>query len=139
MRAREWTLLYVLAAGSNIVRAAPVDYMQAYQACLKAAGRTNNGSVGYCSETVAEQAQAEMDRLVGQIRASLQAEIPDEAAKMLQAQQSWTAYRNSHCALAGAHIGGPMYSYCPLVQNIRRVEELRELAEARAVADENEG
>lgn len=138
MNARLWSVLCLVGAGSEFATAAPIDYMQAYGQCLKSAGSTNNGTVGYCSETVAEQAQVEIDRLVEQIRTSLQAEMPDEATKLLHAQQSWTTYRDQHCELAGAHVGGPQYSYCPLVQNSRRVEELRELAEARVVYDQND-
>lgn len=135
---RTKVLWLLLGAGSELAAAVPVDYMQAYGECMKTAGRTNNGTVGYCSETVAEQAQVEIDRLVKEIHTSLQADMPEEAAKLMRAQQSWTKYRTSHCELAEAHVGQPMHCYCPLVLNIRRVEELRELAETRATADQND-
>nr|WP_277399204.1 lysozyme inhibitor LprI family protein [Achromobacter xylosoxidans] len=47
---------------------------------------------------------------------------------MEQTQKAWLAYRNGHCALAGAHVGSPMYEYCPMLLNINRADELRELA-----------
>lgn len=139
MRIPGFLLAGLLAAGSTGA-ATPVDYMQVYGECLKAAGRTNNGSVGGCSAAAAAQAQTEIDQLVGQIRHRLLAHLPDlpeHTARLADAQSAWQRYRDEHCTLAGAHIGGPMYDYCPLLQNIRRVEDLRELADALPAPDKD--
>lgn len=108
--------------------ATPPDYQQAYSKCLDEAGTINNGVVHTCSSTVSEHAKAEMTLLYRSFYRKLQAESPDEAAALDRAQKSWLVYRDLHCDLAGAHVGSPMYSFCPMQLNINRVNELRELA-----------
>jgi len=76
---------------------------------------------------VSEQAKVEMTRLYRSFYRRLLDQSPDDAAALDRAQKSWLVYRDLHCQLAGAHVGSPMYSFCPMQLNIARVNELREL------------
>jgi uncharacterized protein YecT (DUF1311 family) len=107
--------------------ASPPDHEQAYSTCLDASGGINNGSVDACSSAVSEAATIEMTHLYRQLYGKLLADAPDDAVKLDRAQKSWLIYRDLHCALAGSHVGSPMYSFCPMQLNISRVGELREL------------
>lgn len=41
---------------------------------------------------------------------------------------AWLAYRNGQCSLATIYVGSPMHGYCPMMLNIQRLEELKEMA-----------
>lgn len=120
-------LLLALPAFACASPASSPDYQQAYDTCLEQAGGINNGTVDACSSTVLEQAKVEMTRLYRSFYRRLLDQSPDDAAALDRAQKSWLVYRDLHCQLAGAHVGSPMYSFCPMQLNIARVNELREL------------
>jgi uncharacterized protein YecT (DUF1311 family) len=78
-----------------------------------------------CADEASEAAKREITRLY----AKLQAQLPPEDAKALEAsQRAWIHYRDIQCKLAGDHVGTPMYSVCPMDLNIARAVELAELA-----------
>ena len=104
------------------------EYDALYERCLKQAGRPiNNMVVHRCSSEVSEKAKAEINRRYRSIYAKLQSKDPDDAKKFEVSQRAWLLYRNSHCDLAGAHIGSPMYDHCPMTLNSARALELRVL------------
>ncbi len=108
--------------------ASPPDYMAQYDRCLKDAGAVNNGTVEGCSNAVSAAAKREINTLYAKIHAHLVLEFPEDADKLEQTQKAWLTYRNGQCSLAGAHVGSPMYEYCPMLLNIGRAGELREMA-----------
>lgn len=120
--------LSLMLSPALVLGATPPDYMGQYDRCLRDAGVTNNGTVGACAEGVSAAAKREINALYARVQARLANDYPDDAAKLEQTQKAWLAYRNGHCALAGAHVGSPMYEYCPMLLNISRAAELRELA-----------
>lgn len=105
----------------------PSEYDALYGRCLEQAGPVNNTVVHMCSSKVSEKAKAEITRRYKSIYAKLLSKTPDDAKKFEASQRAWLLYRNSHCDLAGAHIGSPMYDYCPMTLNSARALELREL------------
>ncbi|KAF3884106.1 MULTISPECIES: lysozyme inhibitor LprI family protein [Nostocales] len=116
---------------SGVAQATPVnrvDYQQMYGKCLKAAGVTNNSSVDRCSRQTFTATEQEMNRLYSKIYNQIASRQAEDAKKFELSQKFWLSYRDSHCKLAGAYVGSPMYSYCPMQLNISRVAELRELA-----------
>lgn len=122
-------LAFSLMLSPALVLGAPAhDYMGQYDRCLRDAGATNNTSVMACSDAVSAAAKREINQLYARIHARLSSEFPADADKLEQAQKAWIVYRNGHCDLAGAHVGSPMYGYCPMLLNINRADELRELA-----------
>lgn len=120
--------LSLMLSPALVLGASPPDYMGQYDRCLRDAGVTNNGTVGACAEGVSAAAKREINALYARVQARLANDYPDDAAKLEQTQKAWLAYRNGHCTLAGAHVGSPMYEYCPMLLNISRAAELRELA-----------
>ncbi|MGJ5630532.1 lysozyme inhibitor LprI family protein [Nostoc sp. CALU 1950] len=116
---------------SSVAQAAPVnkvDYQQMYSKCLKAVGVTNNSSVDQCSRQTFKASEQEINRLYGKIYHQIASRQAEDAKKFELSQKFWLSYRDSHCKLAGAYVGSPMYSYCPMQLNISRVAELREFA-----------
>lgn len=116
---------------SGVAQAASVnkvDYQQMYSRCLKAVGVTNNSSVEQCSRQTFKASEQEINRLYSKIYRQLASRQMQDAQKFELSQKSWLSYRDSHCQLAGAYVGSPMYSYCPMQLNISRVAQLRELA-----------
>ncbi|GAA6617677.1 lysozyme inhibitor LprI family protein [Scytonema sp. NUACC26] len=116
---------------SAVAQAAPVnkvDYRQMYSTCLKAAGVTNNSSVEQCSRQTFKATDLEMNRLYDKIYRQIVSRQAEDAKKFELSQKFWLSYRDTHCKLAGAYVGSPMYSYCPMQLNISRVAELREFA-----------
>jgi uncharacterized protein YecT (DUF1311 family) len=126
---RSWIAIAVLLAGvAQDAMAQSVDYRAMYGECLKKAGRTNNASVAQCSAQTFKAAGQEIDRLYSKIYQQMTSRNAGDAKQFASSQKSWIAYRDSHCKLAGAYVGSPMYGYCPMQSNISRVNELRELA-----------
>ncbi|MBR8652155.1 DUF1311 domain-containing protein [Achromobacter sp. Marseille-Q0513] len=117
-------LLLPLAA----IAAPAVDYNNLYDRCLTEAGAVNNTSVLSCSESVSGQVKREINTLYARLHAKLAQEAPEDADKLEQTQKAWLQYRNGHCALATSYVGSPMYGHCPMLLNIARALELRELA-----------
>lgn len=111
------------AAGAQ----SPSEYSAAYGECVEAAGPINNAVVQVCASRVSERAKEEIERRYRSIHAKLRSSDPADADKFEASQKAWLAYRNAHCALAGSHIGTPMYDYCPMTLNSARALELREL------------
>ena len=109
-------------------RRAAVDYNTLYDRCLTEAGAVNNTSVLSCSESVSAQVKREINTLYARLHAKLAQEAPEDADKLEQTQKAWLQYRNGHCALATSYVGSPMYGHCPMLLNIARALELRELA-----------
>jgi uncharacterized protein YecT (DUF1311 family) len=97
---------------------------QVYDKCL-GKGTLNNELVMGCADEASDAAKKEITRLY----VKLQAQLPEADGKALEeAQRSWIHYRDLHCKLAGAHVGTPMYSVCPMDLDIERARELAELA-----------
>jgi uncharacterized protein YecT (DUF1311 family) len=112
--------LPVHAAGE--VRRLPLE--QVYDKCL-GNETLNNTLVMGCAEEASAAAKKEITRLYEK----LQGGLPEEDGKALEeAQRAWIRYRDLHCKLAGAHVGTPMYSVCPMDLNIERARQLAELA-----------
>jgi uncharacterized protein YecT (DUF1311 family) len=113
---------------SGLAQAAPTDYRAMYSKCLSQAGGTNNGSVAQCARQTSESLDPEMRRLYNKIYSQIAARQPKDAQQFELAQKAWLSYRDTHCKLAGAYVGSPMYAYCPMQLSITRIVELRELA-----------
>lgn len=116
---------------SGVAQAAPVnkvDYQQMYSKCLQSAGVTNNSSVDQCSRQTFQASEQEINQLYSKIYNQIASQQPQDAKQFELSQNFWLSYRDSHCKLAGAYVGSPMYSYCPMQLNISRVAELREFA-----------
>lgn len=126
------TILIVLAALPMLLpcranaQTAP-NYDALYSACVDEHGPINNAVVEVCSNQVSERAKLEITRHYQAIHARLSADHPEDAAKFEESQKAWLKYRNTHCGLAGAYVGSPMYGYCPMKLNADRAAELREL------------
>jgi uncharacterized protein YecT (DUF1311 family) len=106
-----------------------IDYDTMYSKCSTDVGGGNNATVDACSNRTSYEAKKEITKLYKRIYAYYVTDLPKDAKEFEQTQRAWITYRNGQCYLAGAHIGSPMYSYCPMRLNIARVKELRELAE----------
>jgi uncharacterized protein YecT (DUF1311 family) len=120
--------LLLLSNGVSAATNTDIDYDAIYSECLKEMGGVNNGSVDACSTYASEAAKKEMTALYRKIYKTLGADSKNDAELLEQTQRAWIAYRNGQCKLAGAYVGSPMYSYCPMRLNIARVNELWELA-----------
>ncbi|OZI63944.1 lysozyme inhibitor LprI family protein [Bordetella genomosp. 1] len=107
--------------------ASSVDYDARYDRCLTEAGGANNTSVLNCSGSVNADVKAEMNTLYDKLHTRLVGESVADADKLEATQKAWLVYRNGQCDLATSYVGSPMYGYCPLMLNIQRVKELREL------------
>lgn len=103
------------------------DYSDQYDRCLSEAGATNNTSVLNCSSSVSASVKAEINALYGKLHARLAQQSPEDADKLEQTQKAWLVYRNGQCELATSYVGSPMYGYCPMLLNIQRADELREM------------
>lgn len=123
--ARGWCALLLVSAG--VGAQTPDDYDALYSRCVDAAGPINNAVVQACSETASEHAKREINQRYRSIHARLSADNPDDAKRFEASQKAWLQYRNLHCDLAGAHIGSPMYDFCPMSLNAARASELRAL------------
>ena len=112
-----------LAAGA----APAVDYNTLYDRCLTEAGAVNNTSVLSCSESVSAQVKREINTLYARLHAKLRRKRP-------RTPTSWNRRRRPGCNTATAiarsprPVGSPMYGHCPMLLNIARALELRELA-----------
>ena len=105
--------------------AAQADYDKRYQSCLDANGPINNGSVAACADEVSAAVKQEMNRVYQQLFLKLEQIAAEDARQLEAAQKAWLVYRNSQCELQGRHVGSPMYHYCPMQMNIRRLDELK--------------
>ena len=105
----------------------PSEYDALYAKCVDKAGPINNGVVAECSGQVSEKAKIEITRRYKSIYARLLMTNLKDAQKFESSQKAWLLYRNTHCDLAGAYIGSPMYSFCPMNLNSVRALELRKL------------
>lgn len=105
-----------------------IDHYEIYSTCIDEQAPINNSLVHGCAEFVSESAKKEITLLYRKIYKYISASSIDDALKFEKAQQAWISYRNNHCELSGYYIGSPMYSYCPMMLNISRAIELRELA-----------
>ncbi len=121
-------LLLLLPCATAMAAPEHADYDHMYSDCVDRAGTLNNGVVDACSSTTSEHVKAEMNALYKRIHDRLSTQSPQDADRLEQAQKSWLVYRNTHCDLAGAYVGSPMYAFCPMQLNIARLAELRELA-----------
>lgn len=126
-------MIRTLIAFSLMLMAATVhaagakDYTAQYDRCLSEAGATNNTSVLNCSSTVSASVKSEINALYGKLHARLAQQSAQDADKLEQTQKAWLVYRNGQCDLATSYVGSPMFGYCPMLLNIQRAEELREL------------
>ncbi|MCD9031014.1 DUF1311 domain-containing protein [Luteimonas sp. Y-2-2-4F] len=123
-----WLLCIALCAPVQAASAqSSSEYSAAYDDCVEAAGPINNAVVQVCASRVSERAKEEIEQRYRSIHARLRSSDPADADKFEASQKAWLTYRNAHCALAGSHIGSPMYDYCPMTLNSARALELREL------------
>lgn len=106
-----------------------VDYEQRYGQCVDKAGSINNSVVYACADEVAALAEQEIQRHYHVLMQRLNDSNPSDARVLASTQKAWTAYREKQCHLAGAYIGSPMYSYCPMQMNSSRAYELRDLVQ----------
>ena len=97
-----------------------------YDRCLTEAGAVNNTSVLSCSESVSAQVKREINTLYARLQTRAGSARGRRQAGTTQ--KAWLQYRNGHCALATSYVGSPMYGHCPMLLNIARALELRELA-----------
>ena len=116
-----------LVASAHAAQPKGTDYQAMYDQCIAKSGPIDNNTVLACSEGTSEAAKKEMNALYDKLHAAFLADAPGDAAVLEQSQKAWVRYRNTQCQLAFAHVGTPMYGYCPMELNIRRVEELRKL------------
>ncbi|MCC6075751.1 lysozyme inhibitor LprI family protein [Pseudomonas sp. GCM10022188] len=105
-----------------------IDHYKIYSACIDEQAPINNSVVHGCAEYASDSAKKEITLLYRKIYKYISASSIDDALKFEKAQQAWISYRNNHCELYGSYVGSPMYSYCPMMLNISRAIELRELA-----------
>ncbi|MGB7388277.1 lysozyme inhibitor LprI family protein [Pseudomonas neustonica] len=105
-----------------------IDHYAIYSTCVDEQAPINNNVVHGCAELASDSAKKEITLLYRTIYKYISASSTDDALKFEKTQQAWIAYRDSHCELSGSYIGSPMYSYCPMMLNISRAIELRELA-----------
>lgn len=105
-----------------------IDYDAMYSNCLSAAGGVNNAVVHACASDTSAEVKLEIIRLYKKIISSYKSSAPEDAALFEQTQRAWIKYRNGQCKLAGSYVGSPMVSFCPMMLNIARLQELRELA-----------
>lgn len=124
---RPLTALALLLMATATHAAGAKDYTAQYDRCLSEAGATNNTSVLNCSSTVSASVKAEINALYGKLHARLAQQSAEDANKLEQTQKAWLAYRNGQCDLATSYVGSPMFGYCPMLLNIQRADELREL------------
>lgn len=104
------------------------DYATEYDKCLTDTGGINNGTVEACSSAVDAKVKREMNAIYGRLHARLKAQSPGDADKLEDTQIAWLAYRNGQCGLATTYVGSPMHGYCPMMLNIQRLDELKEMA-----------
>lgn len=119
------SFLFLLSFHVNAQSASEYDVM--YGKCIDENGPINNGVVAECSGAVSDKAKDEITHRYKSIYARLLAENPEDATRFESSQKAWLQYRNTHCDLAGAYIGSPMYGFCPMKLNSARALELREL------------
>jgi uncharacterized protein YecT (DUF1311 family) len=105
-----------------------IDHYKIYSACVDEHAPINNSVVHGCSEYASDSAKKEITVLYKKIYEYISTSSVDDALKFEMTQQAWISYRNNHCELSGSYVGSPMYSYCPMMLNITRAIELRELA-----------
>jgi uncharacterized protein YecT (DUF1311 family) len=118
---------FLLFLSMPVVAWASSEYDSMYDECVKKNGPINNGVVSACSEMTSEKAKQEITRRYKSIYGQLSSENPMDAKKFEISQKAWLQYRNTHCELAGAYVGSPMYAFCPMTLNSARALELREL------------
>jgi len=105
-----------------------IDHYKIYSACVDEQAPINNSVVHSCAEYASDSAKKEITLLYRKIYKYISTSSIDDALKFEKTQQAWISYRNNHCELSGSYVGSPMYSYCPMMLNISRAIELRELA-----------
>lgn len=101
-----------------------------YQKCLDNQESMNNSAVYSCASEEAENSEQTIQQYVQCIHTALKKEDAQHAKQFIQSQHTWEKYRDTHCALATAYIGSPMYSYCPMQMNEERAKQLTQLAES---------
>jgi uncharacterized protein YecT (DUF1311 family) len=121
----------LLLSGNALAAPEPkTDYDAMYSNCMKG-HNINNNILAICSSTVSVEATKEINILYKKAYSYIATKSPKDGEQFKQTQQAWLTYRNGQCALAGSYVGSPMYNYCPMLLNIARVKELRELANDR--------
>lgn len=100
-----------------------------YDNCMSKYEYASNASVMECSDHASDIYKKQITKHYKKIYAHIKAEDPEGAKAFEKSQQSWIAFRDSHCSLMGRYVGTPMYGYCPMEMNKERAEELEELAD----------
>ncbi|MGH8818506.1 MAG: lysozyme inhibitor LprI family protein [Achromobacter pestifer] len=124
---RTLTALSLMLMAATATAANAKDYSAQYDQCLSDAGATNNTSVLDCSSSVSASVKSEINALYGKLHARLAQQSQEDADKLEQTQKAWLVYRNGQCDLATSYVGSPMFGYCPMLLNIQRADELREM------------
>ncbi len=78
-----------------------IDYDEIYNQCIEESRTINNSVVLACSGKTFQASQQEINNLYQQIFAQLSKQSPENAQKFQIAHQSWSAYRDKSCEIAG--------------------------------------
>ena len=90
----------------------------------------NNTVVQNCSNQAKDDYEKQIVVVLDQIRKESQVDSqPDRYLNILKSQRLWKSYVDKECDNAGAFIGSPMYSYCPMQEYRKRVDQLREYSD----------
>ncbi|NHB58012.1 lysozyme inhibitor LprI family protein [Acinetobacter shaoyimingii] len=89
--------------------------------------KINNTIVQSCSNETKAVYEKQIITVLDKIRQESQQESqPDRYLNILKSQRLWKSYVDKECDNAGTFIGSPMYSYCPMQEYRKRVDQLRE-------------
>lgn len=129
MKGKVITLILTAVISMSASAEPLADYDALYDDCLEQASAINNSVVMMCANEVSTLANSEVKRRYQSIYAYLLSENAQDAAQFSASQKAWRNYRNTHCQLAGAYVGSPMYEYCPMNLNAARALDLRAFAQ----------
>lgn len=89
--------------------------------------KINNTIVQSCSNQTKVLYEKQIITVLDKIRQESQQESqPQRYLNILKSQRLWKSYVDKECDNAGEFIGSPMYSYCPMQEYRKRVDQLRE-------------
>lgn len=87
----------------------------------------NNMVVDACSNQAKSVYEKQIVKLLDQIRKQSQEyEQSERFNDIMKSQRLWKVYVDQECSNAGNYIGSPMYSYCPMLEYGKRVDQLNE-------------
>lgn len=90
-------------------------------------GGINNAVVDSCSNLAKSTYEKQIVKLLDRIKKYSEIDQQPERYKaIMKSQQLWKIYVDQECSNAGEYIGSPMYSFCPMQEYAKRVEQLTE-------------